>query len=78
MDALREELNFAVEDAMMGQPMNQHLAGRLQLAAFSVLHKHGLSHAKVRVSRQGAGMKVHIDMPPQVPTVRQIVLSVGR
>lgn len=74
---LRDELELALEDALHGQPMSAHLAGSLQLAAFNVLHRNGLSTAQVRVKRVGTGMQVDIRLPPSVPRVQRIVLNVG-
>lgn len=74
---LQDELDTELTLAMMGDPWGPALAGRLKTLARMVLLRHGLSKAQVHVLREGAGVRVHIALPPGPQRVQQIVVSVG-
>ena len=77
LERLQDDLDTELTFALMGDPWGPSLAGRLQTMARMVLLRHGLPKAQVRVSREGAGVRVHIALPPGPQRVRQLVLSFG-
>lgn len=74
---LQDDLDTELTLAMMGDPWGPALAGRLKTMARMVLHRHGLSKAQVQVVREGAGVRVHVALPPGPQRVQQLVVSVG-
>ena len=76
-DDLREALEIACMDAMRGDPPGPMMARRLEGAVRGVLRMRGLGAAKVSATSDRQGTSVSIELPPTLPTVRQIVLNLG-
>ena len=74
---LEDELKYKLEDTIAGQNHGPQLAGRLTTAARGVLFRHGLGAARVSVRRIGSGMEVMVQLPPNQPRVRQLVIRLG-
>lgn len=74
---LQDELDTELTLAMTGDPWGPALVGRLKTMARMVLLRHGLSRAQVHVVQEGAGVRVHVALPPGPQRVRQLVVSVG-
>lgn len=75
---LRRELQAALENATHGAHMTPFLAGDLKTVARSVLIRHGLERAQVRVRQVGGtGFEVVVLLPPGPARVQQIVLNIG-
>ena len=75
IEALKQELQIAMEDAVIGEIMRPSLVGRLKTIGRSILLRHGLRKSHVHVERQGNGfaIKVYLQQPGAV--VREIWLS---
>ncbi|MCB9742138.1 MAG: hypothetical protein H6741_35295 [Alphaproteobacteria bacterium] len=71
---LEEELQLALEDAIMGQNLGPGLPGRVATAARAVLLRHGLGRSQVSARQVGAGVEVSILLPAPQARVRQIRL----
>ena len=76
MGDLEQELRFAVEDAVIGQPLRSGLAGRAKTAAMGVLHRHRI-RGRVIVHQHGAGFSVEVILPPKPHRVQRVVISMG-
>lgn len=77
MNDLEKELRYAVEDAILGEPLRPGLAHSAKSAAMAVLHRHNVRGAQVQVRQQGNGFSVVIALPRGPQKVQQIVLNVG-
>ena len=75
--SLEDQLQLALENAIAGENHGPLLAGRLTTAARGVQFRHGLGSARVSVRRVGSGMEVAIQLPPNQPRVRQLVIRLG-
>jgi hypothetical protein len=74
MTELEQELRYAVEDAIVGEPLRPGLGERARSAAVGVLHRHNIRSGRVVVRRQGAGFVVEVILPPGPARVQQVVL----
>lgn len=76
--ALRDAIENAIEDAILGEPLRPGLGNRAKSAAMAVLYKHNVRGAQVKVTPQGAGFAVHVTLPPGPQRARAIVLRFGQ
>ena len=77
LERLKEDLQSAVEDAVVGEVLRAGLGNRARSAAQAVLLRHGLRTAKVQVQQEGAGFALAVVLPPGVARVQQLVLRFG-
>ena len=77
LEVLKEELRFALEDAVMGAILRPSLVGRLKMIARSILLRHGLGKSHVDIKQQGNGFEVKIYLQQPGAVVREIWLSLG-
>ncbi len=75
MDDLAAELEGALMDAMQGDAWGATLAGRLERTARTILLRHGLGRARVRVSHQAGTVRVVVQLPPGPQRAARLVLS---
>ena len=75
--ALKEELQLAIEDAVMGANFDRWLTGKVELAVTTILQRRGLRGARVSVRTKGHGLIVEIQLPPAQARVERIVIQVG-
>jgi len=74
---VQEELECACLDAIRGDPPSTAVARRLEHAVRKVLQSYGLEGAVIRASSDRRLTQVQIKLPPEVPHVREFVLTVG-
>ncbi len=74
---LLEELEWSCLQAIQGDPPSEAVARRLEFAVAGVLHTYGVTGAKIRATSDQSGTRVRILLPPDVPHVREFVLTVG-
>lgn len=74
---LLEELEWACLKAIQGDPPSESVARRLEFAVTGVLGSYGVTGASVRASSERTGTQVRILLPPEIPHVREFVLTVG-
>lgn len=70
------QLRAAVEDAVMGEPLDARLAGRARTAALTVLHRAGRK-GRVDVRPARGGVEVRVILDPGTPRVREVRFSLG-
>lgn len=76
--SLQDDLETALMDAMQGDHWGSGLKGRLELAARTVLLRHGYRSAKPRAELGPDGVvRVEILLPPGPARVRRLVVSVA-
>ncbi len=75
--ALREALERACADALMGDPVGVGLARRLERTCVDVLRRSGVTGARVVASADRSGVRVDVSLRGPGPTVEQIVVRVG-
>lgn len=75
--SLEAELEGALIDAAAGDPPGPMLGKRLERVARAILLRRGLGAARVLVSSGPRGTSVTVQLPPDGPRVREIVLDVG-
>jgi hypothetical protein len=76
--ALRDALERACADAMMGDPVGVGLMRRLERACVEVLRRSGVNGARVVASADRGGVRVDVSLPGPAPAVEQIMVRVGR
>jgi hypothetical protein len=76
-DTLRNRLQLAAQDALMGQNLGPGLASRLELATLDELRSAGIPSARVTVRQQGRGFVIQVRLPPAPDRVRELVLRIG-
>jgi hypothetical protein len=76
-EALSEELEGALMDAMDSAAWGPALSGRLKTVARSILLRHGLGEARVVVGMGPRGVEVHVQLPPGRARVETLVVSLG-
>jgi len=77
MTELEQEIRYAVEDAIIGEPLRPSLAGRARSAVAGVLHRHSVRGAQVKVTQRGPGFYVEVVIPPGPARVQRVVLRFG-
>lgn len=75
--ALREALERACADALMGDPVGVGLARRLERTCVDVLRRRGVIGARVVAILNGGGVRVEVSLPGAGPTVERIVMRLG-
>ena len=74
---LQEEIQYALEDAVVGKTLRPYMAGQLKRSAQGILIRHRIRNAHIEVTQQGAGFSVSITLPPQGPIVQTVRLRFG-
>ena len=77
MQDLKRELQHAIEDAIIGEPLRPGLAGRAKTAAMNVLYRHRIRGGRVNVHQRGAGDSVALRLPAAPQRLQRAVVSVG-
>ena len=77
LDILQEEIQFALEDAVVGKTRRPYMTGQLKRIAQSILIRHRIRNASIKVSSRGTGFAVSITLPPQGPIVQAVSLRFG-
>ena len=74
---LQEEIQFALENAVVGKTLRPYMSGQLKRTAQGILIRHRIRNANIQVVQQGAGFSVSITLPPQGPIVQAVRLRFG-
>ena len=77
IDTLQEEIQFALEDAVIGKTLRPYMMGQLKRTAQGILIRHRIRNANIHVSQQGTSFSVSITLPPQGPIVQAVRLRFG-
>ena len=77
LEAMQEEIQYALEDLVIGQLRSPHLPGRMKRTIQGVLARHQIRNAKILISSQGSGYIVDLTLPPQGPIVTTVRLRFG-
>jgi len=73
-EAIQSELNWLLSE---GYRPGRDLETRAQHTVMAVLQRYGIRGARVRVKSKPGGLDLSVDLPPAVPQVKRIQLSVG-
>ena len=76
LQAVEDELDAALMNAMMGDPWGRSLQGRLETVSRAVLLRHGLGRAQVRVTGSRETVQGR-SSSPDLPQVQRICLRFG-
>ena len=74
---LKTELRSAIEDAVIGERLDDSLVGRVKTVARAILLRHRLAKAQIHVSCNKEGLSIQIILPEKGPRVGMIQLSFG-
>jgi len=77
LDTLQEEIQFALENAVIGKTLRPYMTGQLKRTAQGILIRHRIRNANINVSQHGSGFSVSITLPPQGPIVQTVSLRFG-
>lgn len=77
LQKLQEELQPALEDAVIGKTLHSDLKHQLKRTANSVLYRHAIHKSLIEVTQQGTTFSVTITLPPQGPIVQTVRLRFG-
>jgi hypothetical protein len=75
MNALHDQLENALFDALLGDPWGPGLEGRLRTITRSILLRHRLPEAKIRITNTPAGVEVRVLLPPAPDRVQQLRIA---
>ena len=73
--ALKTELRHAIEDAVIGERLDNTLHGRVKTVARAILLRHGLRTATVHTEQTPEGLSVQVVLPKKTPRVGVIRFS---
>lgn len=76
-EQLKLELRYAIEDAVIGEPLRPGLAQSAKTAAMGVLYRHGVRGARVNVHMQSGAIQVEVFLPAGPRKVERVVLQFG-
>ena len=76
-EALKIEIQHAIEDAAIGERLDASLIGRIKTVSRAILLRHGLKEARIQAELVREGLQVKIILPSQGPRVGVIHLSFG-
>jgi hypothetical protein len=74
LKTLQDELQYALEDAVVGQNMSASLTHQLKRTANNILYRHRITKAQITIQQQGSGFEVTVVIPPQGPIVQTVRL----
>ena len=77
IESIQEELQAALDDAVVGKPLRPYMIGTLKRSAQAVLIRKGIRSAQIDAVQQGSGFVVSIILPPQGPIVTAVRLRFG-
>ena len=77
IDSIQQELQVALEDAVVGRPLRPYMIGTLKRTAQAVLIRKRIRSAQIDVVQQGTGFVVSITLPPQGPIVTAVRIRFG-
>jgi hypothetical protein len=77
INTLQEEIQFALENAVVGKTLRSYMSGQLKRTAQGVLIRHRIRNAQIEAKQIGAGFSVNIILPPQGPFVQAVRLRFG-
>ena len=77
MTSLRDELEAALLDALIGDPWGPPLEGRLRTITRSILHRHRHDDAQINITDGPRGIEVRITLPTGPDRVRQLQLTLA-
>lgn len=77
IEILQEEIQVALEDAVVGKTLRSYMVGQLKRTAQGVLIRHRIRDAQIEAKQIGAGFSVSITLPPQGPIVQTVRLRFG-
>ena len=72
--SIEEEMQYALEDAVVGRNMSPNLKHQLKRTATNVLYQHNIRQSQISVQQQGSGFVVTVLIPPQGPIVETVRL----
>ena len=78
LQAVQEETQYALEDAVMGQNVNRNLDGIIKRTVNAVLYRHNIKRSQIQIERQGGTFNVVVTLPPQGPIVQTVQLRFGQ
>ena len=74
---LKQELQFALEDSIVGERLCSSLSHQLKRTATSILYRHNVKQFQIQIQQQGAGFIVTVLIPPQGPIVETARLTIS-
>ena len=77
MDTLQEEIQYELENAVVGKTLRPYMTGQLKRTAQGILIRHRIKSAHIHVVQKGPGFSVSITLPPQGPIVQTVCLRFG-
>ena len=77
LQALQEDIQYALEDVVLGQNLHAGLPAQIKRTANSVLLRHNIRRSNIQVQQQGTGFVVSVTLPPQGPIVKEVRLRFG-
>ena len=77
LQIVREETQYALEDAILGQNLHSNLDATIRRTVNAVLYRHGIKRSQIQVEQQGSGFSVSVTLPPQGPIVQTVRLRFG-
>lgn len=77
IQSIQNELQSALEDAVVGQTLRSGLKAQLKRTATSVLYRHNIRKSHIDVQQQGTTFSVTVTLPPQGPIVQTVQLRFG-
>ena len=74
---LEDELDETLELLCHGEPLGPALARKAEREARALLLRRGLSAARVAAMIDAGAVVLHVELPPETPRVRSLVVRVG-
>ena len=77
IENIQEELQIALDDAVVGKPLRPYMIGTLKRTAQAVLIRKQIRTSHINVVQHGTAFVVSITLPPQGPIVTAVRLRFG-
>ena len=74
LQTVQRETQYALEDAVMGQNLNQNLDAVIRRTVSTVLYRNGVNRSQIHIEQQGGDFSVTVTLPPQGPIVQTVQL----
>ena len=74
LQTVQRDTQYALEDAVLGQNLNQNLSAVIKRTVNAVLYRNGIKKSSIQVDQQGGSFAVSVTLPPQGPIVQTVHL----
>ena len=74
---IEQEIQYALEDLVMGQNLHSGLGAQIKRTINSILYRQNIRKSQTQVERKGNGFVVTVFRPPQGPIVKTVRLNVN-